>query len=227
MIRITCRDLFALLWMAEQYAVHIVQLRRLLSRFSGKLIVERTCKDLIDRWLRAGWIEYQAGFCWPTKEGLALVGLDGIYSACAPPVARLAHIFAVNQVRLWMEGRYHWKSERHYRAEQAALGGELGSVPDALIADDRGNEIAIIAVSSPDGTGLFAKVVQMVRSSDLAAFWFYVPGELKRLVEMAVGCLDAEEQERVSVWIEDDLFLRCREERVKSSERSIVNAGAS
>src|SRR5215469_9741713 len=97
-IMATRRDLYCIAWIAEQYAARVDQVRRLLSRFpdsqrpfkDGKLIAATTVKDQIARWKRAGWIDYQRvladspGWCWPTKKGLQLVDLDGMYTARAP-----------------------------------------------------------------------------------------------------------------------------------------------
>jgi hypothetical protein len=89
LIMATERDLSCLLWIAEQYAARFDQIQRLLSRFPdphkpfrGALIAETTVKDLIARWQRAGWIDYQRfladgrGYAWVTRKGLALIGAD-------------------------------------------------------------------------------------------------------------------------------------------------------
>src|SRR5689334_22874197 len=124
LIMATRRDLYCIAWIAEQYAARGDQVRRLLSRFpdkekpfKDKLIAETTVKDQISRWRRAGWVEYvrvladEPGYCWATKKGLALVGLDDIYTAKAPATTRLSHIYAVNQLRLFLDQKYTWKSE--------------------------------------------------------------------------------------------------------------------
>ena len=233
LIMATSRDISCVAWIAEQYAARADQVRRLLSRFpdperpfKGKLMAETTLKDQLSRWQRAGWIEYRRvladmpGWCWPTKKGLALVGLDDLYSARAPASTRLDHIYAVNQLRLWMDGRYFWKSERRYRSEQMELlkkGESLGPLPDALITDQDDEVIAIEAEISAKKPGeVLAKLVRLVRRYENTGngyehafpfIWFYVPNEhLKRLIESCIEDLPEPEQERVSVAIEQDLI---------------------
>ena len=87
-------------------------------------MAETTVRDQISRWKKAGWIEYKRiladslGWAWVTRKGLQLVDLDDIYQARVPASVRLDHIYAINQVRLWMDEQYTWKSERRYRAAQ-------------------------------------------------------------------------------------------------------------
>src|SRR6185312_6438464 len=156
-IMATRRDLYCIAWIAEQYAARRDQIRQLLSRFpdpqrpfkDGELMAEATVKDQLSRWQRAGWIEYrrvladEPGFAWVTRRGLQLVGLDDIYTAHMPANTRLDHIYAVNQLRLWMDQQYTWKSERRYRADQlgkekAVKGATLGPIPDGLMTTKDG-----------------------------------------------------------------------------------------
>ena len=152
-IMATTRDLYCIKWIAEQYAARFDQIQKLLSRFpdkhkpfrAGKLIAETTTRDLIARWQRAGWIEYRRvladgrGFAWCTKKGLALVGLDETFTARVPASTRLAHIYAVNQVRLWMDLQgFEWTSERTYRAslDQGKKGQSTGPIPDCRLSNN-------------------------------------------------------------------------------------------
>jgi hypothetical protein len=152
---------------------------------------------------------------------LALVGLDDLYTARAPASTRLDHIYAVNQLRLWMDVKFAWKSERRYRSEQTPMlkkGELLGPLPDGLIRTKDGI-VAIEAEISPKKPAvIFDKLVRLVRASGLdqeslqygptfPAIWFYVPDEkIKRLVESALEDLQEDEQKRVSVAIEQDLI---------------------
>lgn len=232
-IMATRRDLYCIAWIAEQYAARADQIQRLLSRFPEKerpfkdeLIAETTTRDQITRWKRAGWIEYQRvladepGYAWVTKKGLALVGLDDLYTARAPASTRLDHIYAVNQLRLWMDREFAWKSERRYRSEQTTMvkkGELLGPIPDGLIRTKDGI-VAIEAEISPKKPAvLFDKLVRLVRASGFdpeslrygptfPTIWFYVPHEsMKKLVEAAIEDLQEDERDRVSVAIEHDL----------------------
>lgn len=148
-IRATPRDITCLLWIAEMYAARSDQIRRLLSRSPdpahpphGKLVSESVVREQISRWERAGWIVYRRvlaagpGWAYATKKGLQMVDRDGLFQAKPPSPKRLNHMFAVNQVRLWMDVRRDssWKSERVVRAElELKRGQSSGAIPDAVI----------------------------------------------------------------------------------------------
>ena len=234
LIMATRRDLYCIAWIAEQYAARGDQVRRLLSRFpdkdkpfkDGKLIGETTVKDQIARWRRAGWVEYvrvladEPGYCWVTKKGLALVGLDDLYTAKAPAVTRLSHIYAVNQLRLSLDQKYTWKSERRYRAEELAKvkgkkGRTSGPIPDGLITTKRGLVAIEAEISMKKAADLEAKIVRLVRhfasgdqgfESVFSAIWFYVASEkMKTAVEDAREALMEKEQGRVSVLVDKNI----------------------
>ncbi len=235
LIMATERDLFCLLWIAEQYAARFDQIQRLLSRFPdphkpfrGELIAETTVKDLIARWQRAGWIDYQRfladgrGYAWVTKKGLALVELDDVFTARPPASTRLLHIYAVNQVRLWMDLQgFEWISERRSKAsfEKVKKGETLGPIPDALVRSKDHGKVAIeveISPKKPADTAeklrnlLYATELNMERLHDEQMFplvWFYVPNQrMKKLVEAACEKLEAEYQLRVRVAVQADLI---------------------
>ena len=233
-IMATKRDLYIIKWIAEQYAARFDQLQKLLSRFpdehkpfKGKLIAETTVKDQIARWQRAGWIEYKRvladgrGYAWVTKKGLALVELDEIYTAKAPAPTRLAHIYAVNQVRLWMDLQgFNWTSERRYRSqlEKSKKGETTGPIPDAVVIHSKYGKVAIeVELTPKKPADLLDKLEALVRASgfDLASsrytstfpvVWFYVPNEnIKGLIESAAEKLNDNEQGRVSAGVQADL----------------------
>lgn len=234
LIMATRRDLYCLAWIAEQYVARADQIQRLLSRFPDRekpfkdeLIAETTTRDQIARWKRAGWIEYQRvladepGYAWVTKKGLALVDLDELYTARAPASTRLSHIYAVNQLRLWMDLQFAWKSERRYRSEQTTMlkkGELLGPIPDGLIRTKDGIVAIEAEISAKKPAVLLDKLVRFVRASGFnsessrygltfPALWLYVPNEsIKKLVEAAIEALLEDEQERVSVAVEQDLI---------------------
>ncbi|MGH2505857.1 MAG: hypothetical protein ACRDHZ_00320 [Ktedonobacteraceae bacterium] len=170
-IMATPRDLHIIAWIAHQYACRQDHLRELLSREAGAptkddLIALSTLKDQIDRWQKAGWVEYkrylagEPGWAWVTRAGLHLVGLDDLYLGKAPAPVRYHHIWAVNEVRLfWWDNddveedeenkiEAEWISERQLRAEMtvvkkrpdhipAAIQIAEGMIPDAVIIGKR------------------------------------------------------------------------------------------
>lgn len=235
LIMATQRDLYCIAWIAEQYAARGDQVRRLLSRFpdkdkpfkDGKLIAETTTKDQISRWRRAGWVEYvrvladEPGYCWVTKKGLALVGLDDIYTAKAPAMTRLSHIYAVNQLRLFLDRKYTWKSERRYRAEELAKvkgkkGRTSGPIPDGVVTTKNGVVAIEAELSMKKSADLEAKMVRLVRhiasgalgfESVFSAIWFYVSSDqIKTAVEDARDELRKDEQGRVSVLVDKNIL---------------------
>ncbi len=230
----TRRDQYCIAWIAEQYAARGDQIQRLLSRFpdqqrpfKGELLAETTLKDQLSRWRRAGWIEYrrvladEPGFAWVTRQGLQLVDLDDIYTSRVPASTRLDHIYAVNQLRLWLDQKYTWKSERRYRADllskETKKGGTLGPIPDGLITTKSGLVAIEAEISAKKPADVYAKLTRLVRLSTpdgmmgyqkaFPAIWFYVPNERpKELIESAIEELQDDEQKRVSVAIEEDLI---------------------
>src|SRR3954452_19174524 len=97
-VRATERDLRLLRWVAEQYAVSIPQLARLMGRS------EHAARWLRARWQRAGWAQGRTVFVgrpvfvWATRDGLRLAGVG--LKVWEPSPGALAHIEAVNEVRL-------------------------------------------------------------------------------------------------------------------------------
>jgi hypothetical protein len=137
---ITERDVAALCWLGQQYAVRSDVLRVLLGRLSpgspkvtGQLS-EQTLRQILGRWEDRGLIarDRLLGFQWvaPTVKALRLVGLD--VRAWSFVIPQLAHVHAVGVVRLALEpsipagGR--WLSERELRREAGK-----SHVPDAAI----------------------------------------------------------------------------------------------
>lgn len=235
LIMATERDFYCIAWIAEQYCARGDQVRRLLSRFpnklrpfkNGELIAETTTRDQISRWVRAGWVEYkrvladEPGYCWVTKKGLQLVDLDDIYTARMPAATRFNHIYAVGQMRLWMDLKYTWQSERRYRANLAAVKTKkdesLGPIPDAVITTKDGLVAVEAELSIKKPTDLEDKLSRLLRhytetSLDyhpmFPLIWFYVPTErMKAVVETAILAIKRDDhRKRVAVGIQTDLI---------------------
>jgi hypothetical protein len=132
----THRDVAALAWVAEQYAVRVDVLGLLLGRLSPEVprtvhaweyatgqraelpaLAEATVRYHLRRWHRACWVSTQRalGRTWivPTPKGLGLTGVDWRPWSLVP--SRLAHVHAVGLVRLAIETANpdaEWVSER-------------------------------------------------------------------------------------------------------------------
>lgn len=223
MVLFSPRDEYCLGWIADQYAVRLDQIQQLLSRHPGGQVKDKakglaptTVKDQIERWRRAGWIEYQRvlvgqpGFAWITRKGLQVLDQDDIYTARAPAHTRLTHIYAVNQVRMAEEMRLGlaWESERKYRAALEAVekGESSGPIPDGIIRE-QGRPIAIeVEISPKKPADLRDKLEELTGCFDkdshfkFPRIWVYTPDEkVKRAVEHARDGLIKEDQKRVEV----------------------------
>jgi hypothetical protein len=143
----THRDVAALAWVAQQYAVRVDTLGLLLGRLSPEhprtvhtwqyasgqhaslpALSEATVRYHLRRWHRARWVSVQRalGRTWivPTPKGLALAGSG--YRPWSLVPSRLAHVHAVALVRLAIEAanpQAEWVCERELtrlRATQRA-----------------------------------------------------------------------------------------------------------
>jgi hypothetical protein len=239
-IRATVRDLACILWIAEQYAARGDQIQRLLTRypdpqhpFEDELASESTTREQINRWVRAGWIVYKRvlavgpGWAYVTRAGLQLVDMHETFTARPPSPKRLNHIFAVNQVRIWMdeEQGHPWKSERSYRAGLNLKKGESsGPIPDALIWQN-GKKTAVEVQLSPlkphEWVDKLRELVDAYQEKaaglgyedSFPCVWFYVPSEeMKDAMEKARLKLKEDDQDRVSSVVEDDLLMEEEED---------------
>lgn len=141
-IRLTDRDLWALRWIGEQYAVRMDQLSRLLGSQPGGetsvegVLSERRTRRIVERWTQARLVETrkilyaEPGWVWLSRAGLGAVGLQVKY--LAPRPIRLSHVFWCGEVRRQLEagdGDFEWRSERLLYAFGSALNPH--HLPDA------------------------------------------------------------------------------------------------
>jgi len=144
-VQLTERDLEALGWIADQYAVRTDVIRWLLG--NGAPLSDSRTRSVIARWQRAGVAESRRFFAgaphvvWLTRAGTALVRPG--WRTRPPTLSMLAHHHAVSQVRLAIERRGHgadWVCERVLYKQRAT--------PDAHVADGtfRSNRGQVTAV---------------------------------------------------------------------------------
>jgi len=134
---LTERDIAALLFVADMYAVQLDQLAAVLG------VTEARARAITLGWRRARYAESARigpgrPWVWLTRAGLSACGLP--YRAAAPALSRLAHLRAVTSVRLALEATSgyaaagaFWRGERRLRA---AAGGRVGlreHIPDAEV----------------------------------------------------------------------------------------------
>lgn len=136
-VRLTERDVRALVWCGEMYGVRADLLGDLLG------VSPDVVRRLHVRWRRAGLAETGGlgpggVWCWLSRAGLDACGLP--YGAYRPPLGRLAHVHAVGAVRLALEGwpvygegGAVWRSERRLRYRLGSAAGRRGHVPDGEV----------------------------------------------------------------------------------------------
>ena len=172
-VQLTDRDLWVLPWIAQQAAIRLDQVQNLLGREAGRgakeegWISENAARLVVNRWRRAKLVEYkkitveEPGWVWLTTTGLHAFELP--YKLYEPSLARLEHLFAVNEVRLELERRGPagtWQSERELRTGRTYSKGEsFAHLPDALYLTQEGT-IGIEVELTPKKPGDLQGILQ-------------------------------------------------------------------
>ncbi len=187
-IRIAQRDLELLRVVGEQFAITLPQLARLMGRS------EHAARWLRARWQRAGWVEGRAllvsepVFVWLTRPGQRLAGLP--YKLWVPNAALLAHIRAVTDVRLWVEGRRpeaEWVSERALaKAQERGPGRRHGHRPDALVRAE-GHEVAVEVELTLKKRERLERLVRETASRYGSVWYFAAPAPQAALDQIAAA----------------------------------------
>jgi hypothetical protein len=135
--RRTERDIAALLFVADMYAVQLDQLAAVLR------VTQPRARAVALGWRRAGYAESARlgpglPWFWLTRSGLSACGLP--YRAASPALSRLAHLRAVTAVRLALEAApayaaagAFWRGERRLRARAGGRVGLREHIPDAEV----------------------------------------------------------------------------------------------
>ena len=128
-VRLTNRDIQAVTWIAQQQAVRLDTIGRMLSA-CGASIHGRSLRRLAERWAAAGLVQRRRilaeapSIVWPTVEGLRCAGiaLKPGQRADAPSIGTLHHTLAVAEVRLAYEQQgYAWTAERFLRGNGGGI----------------------------------------------------------------------------------------------------------
>lgn len=180
-VRVSPRDPVLLGWVAEQYAVSLPQLARLMGRSF------HAARWLRSRWQAAGWVLGRVElvgwpvFVWLTGEGSRLAG--GEFRTWKPRVARLAHVAAVNDVRLHVQARAPdavWVCERRLARELP----RRAHLPDGVI--QRGGERHAVEVELyPKERRRTRTIVAELLGRYDAALYFCAAGARRQLDELA------------------------------------------
>ena len=133
LVKLTERDEVLLGFIAEQFAVTLPQLGRLIGR------TERAARALRDRWQKAGWSAsgqlrlHGPVYVWLTREGSRAVGSP--FKVWRPKLGMLEHIAAVSDVRIELERERrlgHWICERALAQAFPSRSVNRPHLPDGL-----------------------------------------------------------------------------------------------
>jgi hypothetical protein len=134
---LTGRDIAALLFVADMYAVQLDQLAAVLG------VSEARARTITLDWRRSAYAESARigpgrPWVWLTRAGLAVCGLP--YTATSPALSRLAHLRAVVSVRLALQAApgytaagAFWRGERRLRARAGGRAGLREHIPDGEV----------------------------------------------------------------------------------------------
>ena len=191
-IKIVERDELALPWIAEQGGINLDHLAVLLTRSqehrtadtdkgrTPEIISPAGVKQVMRRWLKAGWVEYanpfrksiHPGYIWLSHTGIQDFGLGFRYVGYS--IGTLRHFDAVNQVRLWVESRTElesWISERILRRES----GKQKHMPDAEIIF-AGTRLAIEVELQRKSHKRLRDIMQALQA-EYSGVWYFVNSE--------------------------------------------------
>lgn len=218
-VRATERDVLALSWVVEMYAMPVDLIEQLTGATPGAV------RQMTWRWRRAGWVETArlgAGpmWVWATAAGIERFGAHP-YVSGTPSAARLRHIRAVAVARMWLMDQVvdpasapSWVSERDLRWQLGQVKGADGArshVPDAEVEFNAPDGVrrrqAIEVELTPKTVVRTLAIMQQLISTGIgldggAAYrsvLYLVSKEARPIVERARQELPEEMQERISV----------------------------
>ncbi len=210
---ISPRDLKVLNWVAEQYTATLDQVRLLLGRDPGKgsraegNLSESAARQVIARWRRLGYAEQQKlltnspPWIWLTREGLQQLGVS--YQFYVPRLGALAHLHAINVVRLYLElqrSESNWKSERTLRTQQQfhVQGTIAPHLPDAELWTPRGTFAIEVEMTMKEHARLLNIIQEL--ASNYSAVLYFVTAAAYTGVELAKGRLPQDLQAKVQLY---------------------------
>lgn len=174
-------DLDLLAWVAEQYAARADQVERLLG--CGPRTVQRVLARLRDAGLvsTSRLLVGEPAWVIPTSAGLRACGSG--YALWQPRVGLLAHVAAVNNVRLHVQARSpdsEWVSERQLARERQT--GE--HLPDALVLIDSQRVAVEVELTVKSTRRVNAILNELARRYD-TTLYFCAPAPHRQLTSLA------------------------------------------
>jgi len=200
-VRLTQRDLDAVCWIAEQQAVRLDTMGRMLAS-RGTSVEGRALRRLAERWDAAGLINRRRilanapSILWPTADGVRSAGitLKAGQRADAPSIGTLHHTLAVAEVRLAYEQMgYTWTAERFLRSSGP------GHRADGLTV--RGDHRVLVEVerTQKERERLTDILRSNLRTPGVSETHYWISDTMRGVVEAAVAELEPELSGRVRV----------------------------
>jgi hypothetical protein len=174
-------DLELVGWLGEQYGARTDQLERLLG--CGPRTVQRVLARLRDAGLLTTRRLLVGEPAWVIPTGAGLRAAGGGFSVWQPRVGLLAHVAAVNDVRLHVQARSpesEWICERVLARERRA--GE--HLPDALVLVD-GQRVAIEVELTVKSQRRLTAILDELAGRFDTTLYFCAPGPHRQLTTLA------------------------------------------
>jgi hypothetical protein len=175
------RDLALLLWLGEQYAARTDQLQALLG--CGPRSVQRVLARLRETGMVTVGRLLVGEPAWVTPTAAGLRAAGSCFSVWQPRVGLLAHIAAVNDVRLHIQARSpasEWVPERQLARERHT--GE--HLPDAIVLHDSQRVAIEVELTVKTHRRVQAILDELTRRYD-TVLYFCAPGPHRQLTALA------------------------------------------
>ncbi len=175
------RDLEVLGWLAEQYGARVDQLEVLME--CGPRTVQRT----VARLRAAGLVRTEKVLVgepvWVLPTGAGMAACNSGFAAWHPRVGLLAHVAAVNDVRLHVQGRApstQWIPERVLARDRQSS----EHLPDGVAITD-GRRVAIEVELTVKSRQRVTAILDELAGRFDAVLYFCAPGPHRQLTELA------------------------------------------
>lgn len=222
--RITERDLAALRWIAQQYAISQDHLAILLARLAPEEapeadhLTEKRTAEIVRRWQELKLVEKGRilhngpAWVWLTGEGLRLISEElGSFRPYTPNPAKLNHLFWCNHARLFVEGRKQdttWTSERELAAgNHIERGQKRPHLPDAVVITNQ-HSVAIEVELSPKTYPRLDTILHELARSGYNAVWYLTRGRSTAVMKGAIGAMHQMYQSKFIVYNLDEMPLQ-------------------
>jgi hypothetical protein len=226
--KITDRDLDALEWIAEQYAISIDHLCILLARLADEdardpkepgRITQKRAMYIVRRWEQLGLIEKawilhgQPAWLWLTPEGLRLIAEQlGELRHYAPTPATINHIYYCNHARLVIEGRRQdavWTGERIMKAsmQKVERGSRRPHMPDATVLTNN-RLIAVEVELAVKRAGQLDKILhELATNGQYQTVWYFTRERSTKAMQQAITAMQDMYKQKFVVYDLDQMPL--------------------